>query len=118
MLRESDQLLMIRDILWVAFHATHRSLVPFLVAVHALPVMGAFETDSPGQHRIESPLVAGGTPGGFKRFWVGRPVMMTDEAVLEKPGVFLMHKPHRAVKVIFRLYNRVVQEEIAVLNVL
>lgn len=113
-----DQRVMIRDILWVTFGATHRSPVPFLVTAHALPMVGTLESDSPGQLRIEGFLVTRRTPGGFRGLEVHRPVMMADEAILENSGVFLVHKSHRAVEILFSLDDRVVQEEVVVLHVL
>jgi hypothetical protein len=113
-----DQLVMIRDILWVAFGAPHRSLVPFLVTAHALPVVCAFEPDSPEQLRVEGFLVTRGTPGDFSELGINRPVVMTNEAILEKPGVFLVHKPHRPVEILLLSDDRVVQKEVGVLHVL
>jgi len=112
-----DQIGVIRDILRVAFGAAHRSPVPFLVAAHALAVIGTFEPDSPWQLSVEGILVTGGTPGNIRGLGVGRPVVMADEAILENPGVFLVHKPHPPVKVFFLLDDRVVQEKVAVLYI-
>lgn len=54
-----DQLIVVGDIFGVAFGASHRSLIPFLMATHTLAVVGALEPDSTGQLRIERLLVAG-----------------------------------------------------------
>jgi len=114
---ELDQLTVGRNILGVAVGAAHRSLVPFLVTAHALPVMSALEPDSPGRLGVESGLVTGGTPGSFRSRGIRRPVVMTDDAIVEKRCVFLVHKPNGAVKVFFLLNDRVVQEEVAELHI-
>ena len=48
-----DQFVVLRNILCVTFGAAYRTPVPFLVTVHALPVEGPLESDSPGHLRIE-----------------------------------------------------------------
>jgi len=41
-----NQLAVVRDIFEVALDAAHRSFVPFLVACHALAMMGALKTNT------------------------------------------------------------------------
>ena len=115
--RELDQLAVVRDILFVAVAAAHRPPVPCLVTAHALAVMGTLKADSPGQLGVERGLMTGRTPAGFRGFEVRRPVVMTDEAIVEDTCVFFVHKPHRPVEVVFLLDDRVVQEEVAEIHV-
>ena len=79
---ELDELTVVWDVFVVAVGATYRSSVPSFVTVHTLAVMGTLESYPPGQLGIERGLVTGRTPGGFKGLWIGRPVVMTNEAVI------------------------------------
>ncbi len=96
-----DQFAVGRAILFMSVVAAHRPLVPFLVTVHALPMVDRFKPDSPGKLGVETGLVTGGTPGNFRSHRIRRPIMMAGDTIFEKRCVFLVHKSNGSVKVFF-----------------